>query len=78
MSTSAPIFTDPSQLKDALRDDGYAVLRPQDVAALAGCPLAALRLLESSWNTLALEITSRMAAVTAAAATRASCRMVAS
>ena len=55
MSTSAPIFTDPSHVKDALRDDGYAVLRPQDVAALAGCPLAALRALESSWNTLALD-----------------------
>ena len=55
MSTSAPIFTDPSHVKDALRDDGYAVLRPQDVATLAGCPLAALRALESSWNTLALD-----------------------
>ena len=55
MSTSAPIFTDPSHVKDALRDDGYAVLRPQDVAALAGCPLAALRALEPSWNALALD-----------------------
>ena len=55
MSTSAPIFTDPSHVKDALRDDGYAVLRPQDVAALAGCPLEALRALEGSWNTLALD-----------------------
>ena len=55
MSTSAPIFTDPSHIKDALRDDGYAVLRPQDVAALAGCPLAALRALEPSWNALALD-----------------------
>ena len=55
MSTSAPIFTDPSHVKDALRDDGYAVLRPQDVAALADCPLDALRALEPSWNTLALD-----------------------
>ncbi|EZP41949.1 2OG-Fe dioxygenase family protein [Janthinobacterium lividum] len=55
MSTSAPIFTDPSHVKEALRDDGYAVLRPQDVAALAGCPLDALRALEGSWNTLALD-----------------------
>ncbi|MDN2716065.1 MULTISPECIES: 2OG-Fe dioxygenase family protein [unclassified Janthinobacterium] len=55
MSTSAPIFTDPSHVKEALRDDGYAVLRPQDVAALAGCPLAALRALEGSWNTLPLD-----------------------
>ncbi|MGK5018895.1 2OG-Fe dioxygenase family protein [Janthinobacterium lividum] len=55
MSTSAPIFTDPSCIKDALRDNGYAVLRPQDVAALAGCPLAALRALEPSWDSLALD-----------------------
>ena len=55
MSTSAPIFTDPSHVKEALRDDGYAVLRPQDVAALADCPLDALRTLEPSWNTLALD-----------------------
>ncbi|MBW3498129.1 2OG-Fe dioxygenase family protein [Janthinobacterium sp. NKUCC08_JDC] len=55
MSTSAPIFTDPSHVKEALRDDGYAVLRPQDVASLAGCPLDALRALEGSWNTLALD-----------------------
>ncbi|WP_338679610.1 2OG-Fe dioxygenase family protein [Janthinobacterium sp. TB1-E2] len=55
MSTSAPIFTDPSHVKEALRDDGYAVLRPQDMAALAGCPLDALRALEGSWNTLALD-----------------------
>ena len=34
MSTAAPIFNDPSHLADALRNDGYAVLRPQDVAAL--------------------------------------------
>ena len=47
MSTSAPIFTDPSHVKDALRDDGYSVLRPQDVAAL--------RALEPSWNALALD-----------------------
>lgn len=55
MSTSAPIFTDPSHVKEALRDDGYAVLRPQDVAALADCPLDALRALEPSWNILALD-----------------------
>ncbi|MDX8120816.1 2OG-Fe dioxygenase family protein [Janthinobacterium sp. GMG2] len=55
MSTSAPIFTDPSHVKEALRDDGYAVLRPQDVASLAGCSLDALRALEGSWNTLALD-----------------------
>lgn len=55
MSISAPIFTDPSRVSTTLREDGYAVLRPQDVAALAGCPLEALRALESSWDTLALD-----------------------
>ena len=55
MSTTAPIFNDPSRLTAALRDDGYAVLRPQDVAALAGCTLDALRALEPSWNDLALD-----------------------
>ncbi|KAB8043418.1 2OG-Fe dioxygenase family protein [Janthinobacterium aquaticum] len=53
MSISAPIFTDPSRVTEALREDGYAVLRPQDVAALAGCPLEALQALVSSWDTLA-------------------------
>lgn len=53
MSISAPIFTDPSLVTEALREDGYAVLRPQDVAALAGCPLEALQALVSSWDALA-------------------------
>ena len=55
MSTAAPIFNDPSHLASALRDDGYAVLRPQDVAALAGCTLPELRALEPSWDDLALD-----------------------
>jgi len=55
MSTSAPIFTDPSRVSAALREDGYAVLRPQDVAALAGCPLDALQALAPSWDALALD-----------------------
>ncbi|MBJ7311141.1 2OG-Fe dioxygenase family protein [Rugamonas sp. CCM 8940] len=53
MSTSAPIFTSPEHVSAALRGDGYALLRPQDVAALAGCPLAALAELEASWDQLA-------------------------
>ena len=53
MSTAAPIFTDPSRLTEALRDDGYAVLRPQDVAALAGTTAAALQALVPSWDELA-------------------------
>lgn len=55
MSTAAPIFNHPSHLADALRNDGYAVLCPQDVAALAGCTLPELRALEPSWDDLALD-----------------------
>jgi len=53
MTTSAPIFTAPDHVQQALRDDGYALLRPQDVAALAGCALAELNALNPSWDTLA-------------------------
>jgi hypothetical protein len=53
MSTSAPIFTSPDDVSAALRGDGYALLRPQDLAALAGCPAAALAALEPSWDQLA-------------------------
>jgi hypothetical protein len=55
MSTSAPIFTHPAQVADALRKDGYAVLPPQDVAALAGVTPDALDALAPSWNTLELD-----------------------
>lgn len=53
MSTSAPIFTDPGTVVTALRNQGYAVLRPQDVAALAGCDADALAALVPSWEHLA-------------------------
>ncbi len=55
MSTSQPIFTPPGQVVDALRQQGYALLLPQDVAALAGCSLAELDALRASWNTLSLD-----------------------
>ena len=55
MTTSAPIFTAPDHLIDALRSDGYALLRPQDVAALAGCTLDDLAALNPSWDTLELD-----------------------
>jgi len=52
---AAPIFTPPADAVDALRREGYALLRPEDVAALAGCELAALDALIPSWDTLALD-----------------------
>ncbi|NRR28959.1 2OG-Fe dioxygenase family protein [Oxalobacteraceae bacterium] len=55
MTTSAPIFTAPDRVSEALRGDGYALLRPQDVAALAGCTLAELNALAASWDDLALD-----------------------
>ena len=55
MTTSAPIFTAPSQLATALRSDGYAVLRAQDVCALADVAPAELAALEPSWDALALD-----------------------
>jgi hypothetical protein len=55
MTTSAPIFTEPAGAAAALRGQGYALLRPQDVAALAGVPLAELNALIPSWDTLELD-----------------------
>jgi hypothetical protein len=55
MTTSAPIFTAPAGTADALRNQGYALLRPQDVAALAGVPLDALNALVPSWDALELD-----------------------
>jgi hypothetical protein len=52
MSTSAQPFTDPSQLPDALRAQGWALVRPQDVARLAGCTLDDLNALIPSWDRL--------------------------
>ena len=49
-----PIYTPRAQAAEALRTQGYALLSPQDVAALAGLPqdLAALHALAPSWNAL--------------------------
>jgi hypothetical protein len=55
MTTSAPIFTPPGDAVRALRDDGYALLAPADVAGLANMPLAALDALIPSWDALALD-----------------------
>ena len=55
MTTPAPTFTAPEFVPQALRQQGYALLRPQDVAALAGCTLAQLAALEPSWDDLALD-----------------------
>ncbi|MBC7454161.1 MAG: 2OG-Fe dioxygenase family protein [Massilia sp.] len=55
MTSPTPPFTDPHQLAHALRTSGYALLRPQDVAALAGCSVAALNALVPSWDHLALD-----------------------
>lgn len=47
-----PIYTPRDGVVAALRTDGYALLSPQDVAALAGVPLESLDALTSSWNAL--------------------------
>ena len=49
---AAPIFTPSGDVANALRQDGYALLAPQDVAALAGCTRADLDTLVASWDTL--------------------------
>ena len=55
MTTSAPIFTPPGDTVEALRGAGYALLAPDDVAALAGVPLAQLNALIPSWDALELD-----------------------
>jgi hypothetical protein len=55
MTTYAPPFTELDSLALALRMSGYALLRPSDVSALCGCPLAELDALAASWNELALD-----------------------
>jgi hypothetical protein len=52
MTTPQAPYTDPSRLIDALRTDGYALLKPADVAQLAGVTLAELQALTPSWNRL--------------------------
>ena len=54
--TSSPLpYLEPSQLTHALRSAGYAVLRPRDVAALAGCGIDQLDTLVPSWDRLELD-----------------------
>ena len=55
MTYVEPPYTDPARLCAALKDDGYAVLRPVDVCALAGCVLADLSALAASWDNLELD-----------------------
>jgi hypothetical protein len=55
MTTNVPIYTAPGQVTEALRNEGYALLRPEDVAAMAGCTLDALNALVASWDTLELD-----------------------
>jgi len=52
---TTPIYTPLADAADALRQHGYALLPPEDVAALAGVPLAALNDLVPSWNALELD-----------------------
>ncbi len=52
---TTPLYTPLAAAAAALRQDGYALLQPQDVAALADVPLAALDALAPSWDTLELD-----------------------
>jgi hypothetical protein len=52
MSNSAQPFTELARLAEALRTQGYALVRPADVAALAGCTLGELNALAPSWDRL--------------------------
>lgn len=55
MITPEPPYTDPSRLVEALRSEGYALVRPRDVAALAGCTPEELQALAPSWDHLELD-----------------------
>jgi hypothetical protein len=54
-STTLPPYTDRASLAQDLRDTGYALLRPADVAALAGCTLVDLDALAPGWDHLDLD-----------------------
>ncbi len=47
--TFSPPYTTPEQAVQALREVGYAVLRPQDVAAWIGSDLSELEALNADW-----------------------------
>lgn len=55
MTTPELPYTDPSHLADAVRSEGYALLRPSDLARLAGCTLDELQSLVPSWDRLELD-----------------------
>ena len=50
-----PAFNAPEQVTHALQDQGYAVLSPSAVCALAHCALDGLEALKPSWNDLPLD-----------------------
>lgn len=52
MNPTALPYTPRDHVTTALRDAGFALLSPQDVATLAGCTLADLDALAPSWNRL--------------------------
>ena len=55
MTSAEPPYTHPSDLAQALRGEGYALLRPADVARLAGCTIDELNALIPSWDRLELD-----------------------
>jgi hypothetical protein len=46
-------YTSRAQITDAMRTEGYALISPADVSALAGCTLDELNALVASWDRLA-------------------------
>ena len=50
--TFSPPFTTPSGIASQLRQAGFAVLTPADVARWVGCDLAALMALNADWESL--------------------------
>ena len=55
MTNAEPPYTDPAHLAAAVKQDGYALLRPADVRALSGCSEAELARLAASWDHLELD-----------------------
>lgn len=55
MSTVSPPYLAPSDLTEALRRSGFALLRPADLAALAGLSIDQLDTLLPSWDRLELD-----------------------
>ncbi|NMM75251.1 2OG-Fe dioxygenase family protein [Acidovorax sp. SRB_24] len=50
--TFSPPLSSPSHVAQALRNEGFAVLAPADVAAWAGCSLSDLQALRADWEEL--------------------------